>query len=115
MASTNLKNFYGPEKLPDTSDHDAVTVPANQSNLITKFTVNNITGTAAVFTATITPSGGSAVQVFQGTIPGAPITGSTIEVSALQGQTLDPGDVLTVNSGTANTLVVMISGIAYTA
>lgn len=114
MASTNWKNLY-PLTLATTTGAVAIlTVPANQSNVITKFTVSNITATAALGTLEITPSGGTKRQVWQKVIPGYPTMGGLIEVVELEGQILGPGDVVTFTAGTANALCPMISGVAYT-
>ena len=115
MASTNWKNLY-PLTLATTTGAVAIlTVPANQSNVITKFTISNITGTAALGTIAITPSGGTLRQVWSGNVPAAPTMGGVVEVVELEGQILSPGDVVTFTAGTANALCPMISGVAYTA
>lgn len=114
MASTNWKNLYGPILAAVNTAVDILTVPANQSNVITKFTVSNITTTAALGTLAITPAGGTLRQVWQKVIPGYPTMGGVIEVVELEGQILGPGDKVTFTAGTANALCPMISGVAYT-
>lgn len=114
MASTNWKNLY-PLTLATTTGAAAIlTVPVNQSNVITKFTVSNITGTAALGIIEITPAGGTIRQVWSKIVPGSPTMGGVIEVVELEGQILGPGDVVTFTAGTANALCPMISGVAYT-
>ena len=113
--ATNWQKLYGPIVLPDTNPHDIVTAPANVSYLLTKFTLSNVTTSAATLTISITPSGGAAAQFYQRTIPGYPTIGGIIEVSELEGQILSPGDKITVTAGTGNAIAPMASGVAYTA
>lgn len=115
MASTLWKRLYGPVVAIDTSSHVLLTAAANTADVITKFTVSNVTGTAALATITITPSGGAGFQVIQKVIPGFPTMGGVVEIVELEGHILNAGDALTFTAGTANALAPMISGVAYTA
>lgn len=114
MASTNWKKLYGPIVAAGTGAVDLYTSPANVSTVITKFSISNVTGTAATGTITITPSGGAAAQVWNKVVPGYPTLGGVIEVAELEGQILAAGDKITFTAGTGNALAPMISGVQYT-
>ncbi len=115
MASTLWKRLYGPIVAVTTGAVDILTAPANVSLVMTKFIVSNVTGTAALATIQITPSGGAAAQILQKVIPGYPTMGGVVEMVELEGQILAPGDKVTFTAGTGNALSPMISGVAYTA
>lgn len=112
--ATSWKRLYGPIVAAGTGAVAILTVPANQSYVITKFTISNVSGAAATATVQITPAGGVIAQVYQKVIPLPPIQGGVIEVVELEGQILGAGDVVTFTAGTAAALSPMISGVAYT-
>ena len=112
--ATQWKRQYGPIVTPDAAAHTLITVPANQSFVITKFTISNNSGSAAQATITVTPSGGALAQVYKKIIPAAPVQGGVIEVVELEGQILGAADTLAFTDATGTVLIPYISGVAYT-
>ena len=112
--STNWKRFYGPTVTPDSSAHVLLAAQTLLVGVITKFTISNITATAAAATIAITPSGGALAQVYEKVIPGQPVQGGIMEVVELEGHELNPGDTLTFTDAAGGALVVWISGVYYT-
>lgn len=112
--STNWTRLYGPIVAPDNAAHDILTAPVNVAYVLTKFTVSNVTASAATATITFTPFGGVAAQVVEKVIPGFPTVGGIVEIVELEGQIMNPGDKITFTDGTGASLAPMISGTAYT-
>lgn len=112
--STNWKRIYGPIVAPDSSAHVIVTVNTGLVLVITKFSISNITTSAATATIAVTPSGGSLVQVYQKVIPQYPVQGGIMEVAELEGAELNAGDTITFTDATGSALAPWISGVYYT-
>ncbi len=112
--STQWKKLYGPIVTPDSSAHIIYPVPANVSAVITKFSISNVTATAAVATIQITPAAGTIVLVFERSVPGKPVNGGIMEVAELEGQILNAGDTITFTDATGAALAPWISGVLYT-
>lgn len=112
--ATQWKRQYGPTVTPDAAAHTLITIGANQSFVITKFTVSNNSGSAATATIKVTPAGGALSQIYSKVIPAAPVSGGVIEVVELEGQILGPADTLAFTDGTGGVLIPWISGVAYT-
>lgn len=85
------------------------TVPANSTLTISAATLNNTTSTARTATATVTPSGGSALGIL--TALPVPISGSApTTVPGLVGQTLTAGGVLSIVADANSAVTAWISG-----
>lgn len=78
--------------------------------IVDKFTGTNVTGSAAVLTVRIVPSGGSAgasnAIVFQKSLA----AGETYTFPEMVGQILASGDFISTLAGTASAIVIRISG-----
>lgn len=112
--STNWKRIYGPIVTPDSAAHVIVTVDPKLVLVITKFSISNVTTTAATATISITPAGGTLVQVYEKVIPGYPVQGGIMEVVELEGAELNAGDTITFTDSAGAVLVPWISGVYYT-
>lgn len=106
--ATNWKKLYGPTLAVPTSAVVIYTAATQTAVIITKFTISNVTGTAALATISI---GG--VQVYQRSIPGYPVNGGITEVVELEGHELSAGDAITFTAGTASALAPYLSGVEY--
>jgi len=106
--ATNWKKLYGPTTAANTSANVIYTTPVQTSVVLTKVTISNISGTAALATLAI-----NSIQLFQRSVPGYPTQGGVLEVTELEGHTLSATDTITFTAGTANVLALMISGVEY--
>lgn len=86
------------------------TVAASTKTIVDKFTVTNVTGSAATLTVQIIPSGESVGT--QHTVIGSQSisANTTTDLSSLQNQVLTAGDIVRVAAGTASALVIRMSG-----
>lgn len=97
-------------KYAENSNTTQYTVPSNRRAMIDRFTATNNTGSDATFQAYVVPSGGSAGNdnLIQCSV-NVP-AGEYVSVSAIEGHTLEGGDFIVTNAGTASAITIMISG-----
>lgn len=82
----------------------------NVRTIIDKFTATNVTGSAAVLTIRIVPSGGTASASNAITYQKSVAAGSTEIFPEVVGQYLSSGDFVSTLAGTASALVIRMSG-----
>lgn len=110
MASQRQR-LFGPTEVLTTGL--TYTAPARTWVTLANVSFTNITASAVRLDISITPSGGSsAVVTYNETVPASPANpGGTVTPQCLVGQTLNPGDALTMTAGTAAALNVTGSGV----
>ncbi len=112
MSATNWNRQYGPTVTPDSAIH--VILPAvTYKQILTKFTVSNVSGAVSTATVTITPSGGAPVAVLVRQVPAQPTQGGIAELVELEGQILNAGDTLSFTDSAGAALAPMISIVQY--
>ena len=90
-----------------TTGSTTYTAPSNTKTTINSATVTNKTATPRYVTATITPSGGSAINAYyQYVVP----AGQTVVLYGLVGQTLMAAGILTMTAEANTALDALISG-----
>lgn len=82
----------------------------NVRTIIDKFTATNVTGSAAVLTIRIVPSGGSAGASNAITYQKSIAAGTTETFPEMVGQYMAAGDFVSTLAGTASALVIRMSG-----
>lgn len=90
-----------------TTGSTAYTAPANTKTTISSATVTNKTATPRFVTATVTPSGGSAINAYyQYVVP----AGATVVLYGLVGQSLMAAGALTLTAEANTALDALVSG-----
>lgn len=98
-------------KYASNADNPEYTVPLSTNTIIDKFTATNTdSGGAHTISVNIIPSGGS-VGTTNLIITVLSVAASTcIDIAELQNQILGPGDVISIVSSAATTMVIRASG-----
>lgn len=97
-------------KLAENAQTTQYTAPPGTRAIVDKFTATNVTGTAAQLTINIVPPAGAAgaSNVITQTKTIAP--GATEPLPEQVGQILGAGDSISTLAGTANAIVIRVSG-----
>lgn len=80
------------------------------TTIIDKFTVTNVTGSAATLSVYIVPSGNSAAANYMIVSALSIAANTAIDLTTLQNQILTQGDSLMALAGTGSAVVVRVSG-----
>jgi hypothetical protein len=97
-------------KFAENAQTTQYTAPAGTRTIIDKFTATNVTGSNAVLTINVVPSGGSVGSSNIITQTKTIAANSTETFPEQVGQILGPGDAVSTLAGTASALVLRISG-----
>lgn len=84
--------------------------PADKRTIIDKFTVTNTTGSSALLSVYILPSGGSIGASNEIIDVQSIAAGASVDLSIMQNQILNSGDSIQVLAGTASALTIRASG-----
>ena len=113
-ASSGLPQVLASQQLTTTAETTVYTGPASSAVKIASANVANTSGSAVTFGLSILKSG----QTADGTHRIIPVTfslaaGDWKKLDELAGHFLGPGDFVSVIAGTANAIVVVLSGVVF--